>query len=897
MTNKKMQLEQYLKEITKKLDISDMSMFCTTSIGKEKYLSRTLTSQYLNELNKEKKIVKINSRPVYYLSIEGLEVLIGNRFEQTDFLNIAEFIDFLARKKEILRDFTKAIGNDGSLEYCIDQMKSAVIYPHNGLHTLLYGSKGSGKRYLVGLLYEFGCNQKIFSKASRLMEVEIKKNNESAMRKLFGETGYLQTFPEGLLYIYNVENMNEEFQEKLQDVLALLSKRKLQRAFRVIIGVNDSQPDGLQDTLQYGLPVKCRVPSYNERSLEEKEDFILRFFKEEQDKLQRRITISASAFRILLNASYGNGIMDLKSLIRNACANAYAQREVSEDTCTVCLLHLPVELLEYTDLYIEPGMDKERYYTLSELRRHDDRERILSIFDDIVDQFVLYQQSDAAFHDLLRQSHVTVQKYYDYLIFGSHVSNVRFEMFGKLLEDILVPILKDSQVSIPQNCIFVLAQILLVETKQNSGIYLWTKDRWQEIQDCLNILKKELPLEYAMTQSISTRLYEKMEYCFSQLNQIFMILNINFYNRELNEQTLHGIIIAHGCCTASSIVDAVNSLLQKNVFEAINMPLSMPFSEIEHELNHHIELHPRWKSLVLMVDMGSLEEIGKHVHANIKVGVLNNISTGTALEVGELMIQNLPIEEILPTVCEKSACRYQLIQPQKKEKAMLFTNDAGIEVSRRLADLFRNSLPKHVDVRFIEYDFERLMANRDTDIVFTQFDIVLIVKPYHLDINYYPSVALEDIINFKAIHKVNEALSSDLQAAEIQQFNEALLKNFSLQNIMENLTILNPRKLLDFVSISVQELQRRLSNALQSKTIVGIYIHVSLLIERLVTNHPIDFVGDLSEFDHMNKQFIEDVKESFELMLKNYSVQLPLSEIYYLYNYISSDKESGKEEC
>lgn len=69
--NTKEQLEQYLKEITLHFDINDMSGFCTTSISQERNLSRTLTSQYLNELYKEGKIIKISSRPVYYLSLAG----------------------------------------------------------------------------------------------------------------------------------------------------------------------------------------------------------------------------------------------------------------------------------------------------------------------------------------------------------------------------------------------------------------------------------------------------------------------------------------------------------------------------------------------------------------------------------------------------------------------------------------------------------------------------------------------------------------------------------------------------------------------------------------------------------------------------------------------------------
>lgn len=42
------------------------SNFTTITISKELNISRSLTSQYLNELVKDDLVVKISSRPVYY---------------------------------------------------------------------------------------------------------------------------------------------------------------------------------------------------------------------------------------------------------------------------------------------------------------------------------------------------------------------------------------------------------------------------------------------------------------------------------------------------------------------------------------------------------------------------------------------------------------------------------------------------------------------------------------------------------------------------------------------------------------------------------------------------------------------------------------------------------------
>ena len=278
-----------------------------------------------------------------------------------------------------------------------------------------------------------------------------------------------------MLLIYNAEHMSSEFQDKLAEALIQLSRSKARRAFRVVLIINHATADILQDNLQYALPIKCRIPSYSERSLHEKEDFILRFFKKEQDELKCSIQISSSVFRIFLNSKLINGIMDLKSMIKNTCANAYAQRTEESAPCMIRLLDLPLELLQEEAGNLWEG--KEHYYTLSDIRQYDDREHILSIFDELLDIFALCAQNEISFHQLLTQTRAAIWKYYDYLVFNDHYENMRFEKFSHFFNDVLHTILQENQLDLPQGCMFVLAQILLSETNKRSAIYLWIKER------------------------------------------------------------------------------------------------------------------------------------------------------------------------------------------------------------------------------------------------------------------------------------------------------------------------------------------------------------------------------------------------------------------------------------
>ena len=98
------------------------------------------------------------------------------------------------------------------------------------------------------------------------------------------------------------------------------------------------------------------------------------------------------------------------------------------------------------------------------------------------------------------------------------------------------------------------------------------------------------------------------------------------------------------------------------------MPLDTPVEEITKKLNEYINNNMHLKNIILLVDMGSLEEIGDVISDTMNVGVINNISTSLALNVGMKMIQHHDLETILSESCEEKISviiKYYL--SQKKE--------------------------------------------------------------------------------------------------------------------------------------------------------------------------------------------------------------------------------------
>ena len=73
-------------------------------------------------------------------------------------------------------------------------------------------------------------------------------------------------------------------------------------------------------------------------------------------------------------------------------------------------------------------------------------------------------------------------------------------------------------------------------------------------------------------------------------------------------------------------------------------------------------------------------------------------------------------------------------------------------------------------------------------------------------------------------------------------------------------------------------------------------MHICFLIERLVTKTAMEKYKDLESFEAEQKEFIDIVTESFHTLLSHYNVELPISEIAYLYEYIKNDVEVEENE-
>ena len=396
-------------------------------------------------------------------------------------------------------------------------------------------------------------------------------------------------------------------------------------------------------------------------------------------------------------------------------------------------------------------------------------------------------------------------------------------------------------------------------------------------------------------------LEEVLDVELEDINLIFLILNIKFYNRKSVGINYTGIVAAHGYSTASSIADAVNKLLGKRVLEAFDMPLATDVNDIILKIKEGLSEGRFTDNLILLVDMGTLEELGTIISecSSAHIGVINNISTKTALSVGEGILNGEKTEDILRRACEEAKIEYRLYDNAQRDAAILFTSESGTPMTNRVLQIFKDSFPKKMRVKLIAVDCSGGL-HMEMEALCVRYEILFISGTMDPQLPDIPYISLEDIITSESMEDMNRLLKRYMSWEELKTFDEKLVQNFTLQNVLQYLTILDADKLLGYIKIAVDQLQDRMDCHFSVKTIIGIYIHICCLMERLVTKTPITDYENLENFMREQQGFIHLLTESFRELTSQYNVELPISEIAYLHDYVRHDanvtaKEGEKE--
>ena len=761
-------------------------------------------------------------------------------------------------EQEVLRAkddsvFSRMIGSKGSLSYNVEQCKAAITYPKAGLPILLLGETGTGKSYLARMMYEYARQKDIIGPEGQYVSVncaEYANNAELFLTNLFGyrkgaytgadkdRKGLIAMSDGGVLFLDEVHCLSSQCQEKLfhfmdkgQYHMVGDNERWYTARTRIVMATTENPEMALLKTLTRRIPLVTRLAALEDRPQQEKKEILYSLLCQEEQRIERQIRIVGGAYHRILEYQFSGNVGEMVNCVRTCSANAYldSQRH-GEEQMTIYMHHLPDYVLKN---YVGQSEETEEksVLTMEELRKELQVQKKIYLFN----------------RDLLRQIRRILREQEDI----ADLVNISRNRFSQYMDEISFDTNRED--SPKDNLYMEIVKQVCQQVGKRRGITFSNQD----ILNAVGILDLFIAISTFAVQSES-------------------------------RQTI-GIVLAHGYSTASSMAATANDLLGNHIFDGVDMPVNVSSEEIARKIAVYIRQLHGVKDIILMVDFGSLLDIYTKIDGihDINLGMIGDTSLKLMVMIGEYIRDGMPISKILEAVEDykfRPECHY--IENRKKTMAILSVCATGMGMAERIADLLAQSLPVTTELKMIPYNYGSLSDAGRQSPVFEKYNVLFIIGTSDPGVEGVPYISLDNMIQQHNSDEINGLFSKVLSREELRQFNDNLVKNFSLTNLVGHLTILNPQKVIEFAEKIIRLLQIRTGVPFKNKTKVGLYIHICCMIERLIVDKVCVSYEDVERFEEDKKEFIGIVRECFQEAENYYGLAIPISEIAYLYEYI-----------
>lgn len=903
----------YLRQLSVGLKTSDKIGFSAEEIAELAALRRNVTSHLLNELYMEGKAIKINTRPVYFID--------GEYYEKNRDKFDPHIIDKASFKTGMTKNpgdaFNRLIGCNGSLKIQVDQCKSAASYPPRGLPVLLTGETGVGKSYIAQLIYEYAKETgSINSNAPFVIFncAEYANNPELLSANLMGyqrgaftgavkdKTGLLEEADGGYLFLDEVHRLPPEGQEKLflfmdKGIFRRLGEMEKWRSssVRFIFATTEVPEKTLLGTFLRRIPLTVNIPPLSKRPSSERLQLIYHFYYQEAVNIRKDILVSSQVLKLLLGVKISGNIGKMINIIKYTCAHAYAR--ISSEKIKVLKIHsydLPGEMLgeigelsesspELNSMLISQngnGLNVDNNFRNDEIIN-----AINNKIYDLIEGYGINKISDEKFE---YEIPIILNEFSDKLVFregGYKTNSLVFNMIMGIMENVLKITEGSYGIKYYGNTAQILTHYIIYF---HECLFTDKREDKNFVENLVEVVKRKFPKEYLLARKMKGLIEANMDIKFNEKLCVYLTLYIRTITNRHQGDEINSIIIAHGYSTASSISSVANRLLGQFIFEAFDMPVELPTRDIMIMVEDYIKRIDTSRGIIILVDMGSLEEIYKSL-INVVGGdmvIINNITTQLALDVGNRIILGQPMEQIVMEAVRQNNSHYKYIKANVQRKSTILTTCmTGIGTAKKIKELLCECLGTG-STDIIAYDYYRLKNNGLNEEIFKSSNVRLIIGTTNPGVEGIPYLSLEEVITGKGQGILSNVLSKIIDKRAAEHINYEIIKMFSLQNVINHLTILNPDKIIDMVEKVIIDLELGLKHKFENELKISLFIHVSSMIERLITRDDILDYNGVENFKQSHRRFINIFKKAFAVIENTYKTTIPDAEIAVIYEII-----------
>jgi len=877
-------------------------------VAKETDITRSTVSRYLNQLVKEGKMEKTNSRPVYYK-------ICKKQIDQK-------------RKK-----LDKIIGADKSLKVSVQQAKAAILYPPNGLHTLLLGETGVGKSMFAELMYNFAVEEEVISSDSPFIKfncADYTDNPQLLMGQLFGvkkgaytgaekdSKGFIKNADGGILFLDEIHRLPPQGQEMLFTFIDNGFFRKLgdtdeiiEADVKIIAATTETPGSYLLKTFQRRIPMVIELPALSERSLSERFHLIKYFIKQEQKRIGKDIYIYKNALKSFLLYECTNNIGQLKSDIQLACAKSFLNFKSKQKNKRACLkigqeelpyhvkkgiMNLPNKRHELDKLIKNKGnliSFKENGQETDQLTENN-KNKDYQFYDVIEDKMNTLENNGLPQEEINQILNIDIEKHFKNYI-GDLSANFKKSKIEKIVGEDIVSLVEE---------VLDLAQNRLdrsYDEKIYYGLALHLKRSIARIRNDnkiyhpnLNEIRSEHSQEFITAMEIATIIDQKfsIKTPLDEIGYISMFLTEKPYNYGENDVNKVGILVVmHGKSTASSMTEVVNNLVGEEHTVAVDMPLEMNPNEAYKKAKAKAKEIDNGSGVIIMVDMGSLNSFGGMIaeETGIKTETITMVSTPTILEASRKAVLGDSFSDIIESVNEIGGESYQQEFEVETEEnnnldssQTLFNNNSddfaivtacytGEGAAKELEGIIKDKVNSDLNYKIINLSLMQ-DNNLEDEIkkLEKQYNILAVVSTMPLELDSVTYISAVDILSQAGIEKLNTKLK-----------HEEMIFNIK-DSLNDQFSKLDSFKVVDDLRDIIDNIENKFNKKLDFGVKIGIIIHMTYMLENIKEN------GDRKKYKKL-KDFIKNNKKSFSIVNKeinslevDYSVRITDDEKAYI---------------
>lgn len=769
------------------------------------------------------------------------------------------------------------IGAADSLRRAIEQAKAAVLYPPNGLHTLLIGPTGVGKSFLAERMHAFAIAAGRLPAGAPFVTLncaDYAANPQLLLAHLFGAVkgaytgaekdrlGLVQQADGGILFLDEVHRLPPEGQEMLFRLIDKGLVRRLgdagpERAVQVmLVAATTERPDSaLLQTFTRRIPMLIPLPALAERTAAERLRFVRHLLRQEAAKIGLELLIPPESLRLLMEYDCAGNVGQLASDLQIACARLFLQVLSSRGASPATMLssHLPEHVLRTAPpvrhrsraveellqslggpLLIRPGAPIEER----------SGERPPSFYDRIEGQL-----AELAGQGLDREAAATkvaqdLERHFQAFIAGARQRHQsQRQELAKLVGVAVLQAVERALLgaeeglgrAIPERILYTLAlHIHAFLEREASGL----------APAAFPVAPPTGP-NAQVAARIVAQLREALGVGLPPSDEAFVAMLLGDESTEgtASEPALGLVVLAHGK-VASAMVGVSTALTGLPLAEAIDMELETPTATVAALITAAVQEGRYAGGLLLLVDMGSLEAVGEEVQrrTGLPVRTIPLVSTPLVIEaIHQASVPGATLDQVYQAVLN---ARASLLGRDGALPGVVLTFCyTGVGGAQTLARIVRQSLsdlPQPVDV--IPASLGSGSAwNRLVETLMRAHRLRAVVGPVAPKLPGVPYISTEEIVQGggqarlrRLFTETGELRSEGRPAADPAPETVADAIAQMATTLTPHLKSTNPTVTVPIVIRCLQAIEAQMGSSLESGLRIGLTMHLACLLDRKI---------------------------------------------------------------